>query len=220
MKSILLAASLAPLAACALTPNGPQHAMSVAETHPITVDQQAVALRVPVDASRAGLGRGDLARLDGLVTDYRTRGHGPITVTAPVGAASDRAAQQTAADVRAALHAFGVPYEAMNGASMTTRGGGDVVVSFQTYVATAPACGRAGSEVATRLRNIRTASFGCAAQVNLAAMIADPRDLHAGGAADGTGGESLVKAVTSLNEAEAPQVTYQASQGGGGGGGE
>ena len=207
-KTALLAAALAPLAACALTPNGPREAMSVAEAHPITVDQQAVALRVRIDDTRRGLGRADLARLDALVSDYRTRGHGPITVTAPVGGPSDRAAQDAAASVRAALHAAGVPYEAMAGASLRSDTG-EIVVSFQSYVATAPACGRAPDAVNRQLRNLRSQDFGCASQVNLAAMIADPRDLHQGSRPDGAGSNALVSAIETRAATPSEIVTYE-----------
>ena len=207
-RAFLAAAATALTAACALTPNGPDEARTVAQAHPITVDQQTVALRVAIDDTRGGLSRADLARIDALVSEYRTRGHGPVTVTAPVGGASDRAAQRTAADVRSALHAFGMPYETMSGASVRTEEG-DVIVSFQSYVATGPACGRNGYSASRRLRNVRSENFGCANQSNLAAMIADPRDLHGAAAPDGSGDGKLTEAILTRAATQSPVVTYQ-----------
>ena len=211
----LIPAGMAALAlgACALTPNGPQHGASVQELHPITVDQQVVALRVGIDETRQGLGRDALAAIDGFVSAYRTKGHGPLTVTAPVGGASDRPAQEAAARVRAALNAAGVPYEDMRGASMRAEGASEVIVSFQSYVATGPSCGANARTMARQQRNLRSLDFGCASQANLAAMIADPRDLHAGAAADGSGDDALVGAVVGRSQVEPTAVTYQAETG-------
>ena len=209
-KQLILAAALAALAGCGSVSGPYDGARTVAEAHPITVDQQAVALRVAVDETRNGLDRGTLAQIEAFVTEYRTRGHGPITVTAPVGAASDRAAQDAAARVRAGLHAAGVPYEAMMGASLAAPGGGaDVIASFQSYVATGPVCGRATSAAKRRFLNRRPEDFGCASQANLAAMIADPRDLHSGADGDGMGDTALVKAISERAATQTEIIEYE-----------
>ena len=52
-----------------------------------------------------------------------------------------------------------------------------MIVSFTNYVATASECGDWSEEIERRFRNIPAKNFGCFAQQNLAAMIADPRDL-------------------------------------------
>lgn len=211
-RIIAAATAVLVLTACASTPGGADRAASVSQMHPIGVDQQAVAVRVPIDATRDGLDRASLARIDALVSDYRSRGHGPITVTAPVGA-SDRASQTTAAAVRAALHASGVPYEAMTGASLRTANQDEIIVSFQAYVATAPVCGRAPGSALVQLRNQRSPDFGCAAQANLAAMISDPRDLHAGAVADGAGDDLLAGAVAANREAEVEVSDFEVEAG-------
>lgn len=213
-SALLLSVAAFGLSACAFTPNTQDHARSVAEAHPITVDQQTVALRLPIDETRDGLSRASLSQIDSLVSRYRTRGHGPVTVTAPVGGASDRAAQEAAANVRAALFASGVPYDAMTGASVRTRDTGDaVIVSFQSFVATGPSCGRETDKVSRRLRNLGSEGFGCATQANLAAMIADPRDLHGGASADGTGDGDLTQAVVTRAIAQNEVITYELEAG-------
>ena len=207
--TILLAAAVLSLGACALTPNGPQHRLDVTQAQPIRVDQQTMALRVPVDGTRRGLGRADLAALDAFVSAYRTRGHGPLTVTAPVGSVSDRAAQEAAARVREGLHAAGIPYADMMGASVRTGSADEVVVSFQSYVATGPACGRNADAFIRRQRGLTTADFGCFAQANLAAMVADPRDLHANGPSDGAGDEKLSEAITQRRDTPTEIIRYE-----------
>ncbi|WOI53564.1 CpaD family pilus assembly protein [Parvularcula sp. LCG005] len=180
MIRTFILASVVTLAAsgCSHVMNGQNEALSVAERHPITVDQQTVTVAIPVDSTRNGLSRQALADLDNFMTAYRTRGHGPVTVTAPSGTSRNIDAQQVASDVRQALNSFGLDYGAMQGATYRT---GDtpsaVLVSFTQYVATGPVCGAFDGGVTTRFRNLAPTNFGCADQHNLAAMVADPRDL-------------------------------------------
>lgn len=202
--SLLLGAAVILLSACGtIIANGPNDAMTHYERHPITVDQQTMSLAVTIDPTSHGLSRGQLAEIDGFVTAYRTRGHGPITVTAPSGTVADLDAAQTAADVRAALNSFGIDYRDIQGASLQTTGRPDtVIVSFTRYVASGPECGLFRSELSSRLRNIEAPNFGCADQHNLAAMVADPRDLTRMQSASPTTGASATNPITAAQSAE------------------
>ena len=192
-KATLLAAAL--LCACSTVTNGAHDGYTVAERHPIGVDQQTETLLVAVEPGANGLNRGQLASLDAFVSLYRTRGYGPLTVTTPQGGGEARAAGQTAADVRRALFAAGIPYEDMRGASVRSAQTDAVVVSFATYVASAPACGTSRGELVSRLKNRPHPNFGCANQANLAAMVADPRDLHEPTPADDRGDRDLIPGI-------------------------
>lgn len=204
------------LSACASVTNGAHDAYTVAERHPVTVDQQTTTLLVPIDATRSGLARAELGAIEEFVTAYRTRGYGPITVSAPSGAQAARAAGQTAADVRRALFAAGVPYEAMRGASLRGGDEGAVVVSFSAYAASAPECGVYRGELVSRLKNRPHPSFGCATQANLAAMIADPRDLHQASPADDAGDADLIENGIRMNAGATGAPGGNAAAGGGG----
>ena len=205
MRRLLPLAGLL-LPACSVVANGPHDALTVAERHPVTVDQQTQTLLVPVDGTAQGLPRAQLAAIDGFVTAYRTRGYGPITVTAPGG----REAGQAAADVRAALFAAGIPYEEMRGASLRGGGGDAVVVSFSAYAASAPDCGVYEGVMAARFATKPHPNFGCANQANLAAMIADPRDLHQGSRPTDDADEMAVTAINTRRDTPDPIVTYEA----------
>lgn len=181
MKSILwrltTAAAAAALAGgCAGAWNGADEAISIAEEHPITVDSQTVTLTLDVDDG--GLSAMDQARVRAFADAYLTGGHGPLSVTSPAGAGSTKAGD-AAADARKALNDAGVPWEDMNGTSYIATEGGSrqVVLSYTRYVATASDCGIWQGETARGYANLRSANFGCATQNNLAAMVADPRDL-------------------------------------------
>lgn len=209
-KYLILCLTAITLSGCS-TPlfNGANQGQSVAERHPISIDQQTVSLEVTIDPTSQGLNRGQLAEIDAFVTAYRTRGHGPITVTAPSGTRSDLDAAETAANVRMALNSFGIDYRDLQGATYRASGRPEIVVaSFTRYVASAPDCGVYKGEFVNRLRNMPHPNFGCADQSNLAAMIADPRDLtrmQTSVQRDGTSASNAVRAAKSeentVNEA-------------------
>jgi len=168
-------------ASCASGPfNGPQHAMTVAEEHPISVDSQVVTLTIDNDLTTTDLSSVDTARLRAFADAYMRDGHGPLTVTAPSGASSDFDGQETAADIRGALHEAGVPWSALAGATYRTGADGtQLILSYTHYVATPSECGIWKGLKGRDYRNLRTPNFGCATQNNIAAVLADPHDLVA-----------------------------------------
>lgn len=201
MRKIFAALALMalPLAGCGSIFSSEEGTLTVAERHPITVDQQTVSIVIPVDPTLTGLSRGNLAELDAFLTAYRTRGHGPVTVTVPSGSDTDIDAQQTAANIRSALNSFGLRYEDMLGATYrTTERKGDVLVSFTRYVASGPECGVFTGEISSRLRNMPAPNFGCATQANFAAMVADPRDMTSSQAIAPSDGTRAAASVRSL----------------------
>lgn len=203
-KAALALAILLGLTACGVTFNAQDRTRDVAAIHPISVDRQTLSLTIPVDQTLDGLHREHQLALDALVTVYHRRGHGAITVTAPAGTNRDIDAQQTAADVREALNRAGVDYRDIQGA--TYRAGGSpetVIVSFSQYVATGPECGAFAGATRARLASELPPNFGCAAQVNLAAMISDPRDLLRPQTASLRDGVSSGTPVEALRESDA-----------------
>lgn len=199
-RTVAALALLLAAPGCAAFFNGDREATSVPERHPITVDQQTASMSIPIDPSRYGLSRDQLRAIDGFVTEFRTRGHGPITVTAPSGLENDIDGQQTAADVRDALAAFGIDYRDMQGATYrTTSPQSSVILTFTRYVAAGPVCGVFTGEASERLRNRPAPNFGCADQQNLAAMVADPRDLtvaQPSAPANGTAAAAAARALS------------------------
>ncbi|MEM8771962.1 MAG: CpaD family pilus assembly protein [Pseudomonadota bacterium] len=171
--------SLALAAACASPFNGPQHALTTAEEHPIAVDSQIVTLTIDADATTTELSGRDKARLRAFAHAYLTNGHGPLTITAPSGYAGDADGQEAAADIRSALYEAGVSWDSLAGATYRTGGdnGDQLIVSYTHYVATPSECGVWNGITNRDYRNLRSPNFGCATQNNLAAVIADPKDL-------------------------------------------
>lgn len=169
-SKLLLAFLLASSAGCAANKfNGQEHALTVEQAHPISVDSQTVTMTLAQGSS--GLSSLDEARIRAFANSYMNNGHGSLTVTSPTSAG--------AADVRDALNRFGVP--ATSVAEAEYRGGAtqDVILSYTHYVATPSACGIWEGVRENDYRNMRSPNFGCATQNNLAAMIGDPHDLIA-----------------------------------------
>jgi len=208
MKSIsariLASVAVAALSAgCSSVFNGPEHALSIAEEHPIAVDSQVVTLTVELDGTLNDLSAVDKARIRAFTDAYLRNGHGTLTVTAPSGAANDRDGQRIAADIRKHLYDLGVDWSRITGA--TYRSGESrrqLILSYAHYVATAPAC---GNWTRSRdFRNLRSPNFGCATQNNIAAMVSDPRDLVQ--PADGAPADATAR-IRAMNAYRAGEVT-------------
>lgn len=175
-KFALLSCASVALGACSSLYNGPEHALSVAEEHPISVDTQVVTMTMDLEPGAQELSSIDTARLKAFADAYLTDGHGPLSITAPSGSGDD--SSEAAAEIRQSLNDVGVPWSRLSGATYRTGdSNGEVVLSFTHYVATPSECGDWRGLRARSYRNLRAPNYGCATQNNLAAVIADPRDL-------------------------------------------
>lgn len=157
---------------CAGAWNGPEDALTIAEEHPITVDSQVVTMTVAVEDAMSAL---DRSRVVAFANAYLANGHGPVSISAPE--ASKR--YDAAAEVRKALNDTGVSWDDMSSAGYIPAEGSnrEIVLSYTRYVATPSACGVWEGMKARDYANLRSPNFGCATQNNIAAMVADPRDL-------------------------------------------
>lgn len=167
------------LGGCTVGFNGPEQALTIAQQHPIAVDSQIVSLTIKSDETTSDLSNIDKARLRAFADSYMRSGHGPLTITAPSGSSNDLDDQEEIADIRSYLHETGIPWERMSGASYRNGAvnGRDIIITYTHYVATPSACGIWEGLREADDRNLRSPNFGCSTMNNLAAMIADPRDL-------------------------------------------
>jgi pilus assembly protein CpaD len=192
-RTLLLVSIALSAMGCAAKWNGAEHALTVAEQHPISVDSQIVTMTL---APGGDLSELDRARLRAFASSYMQNGHGVLTVTAPDGARS--------ADVRKALSELGVPAASTSDAEY--RGGDgssrDVILSYTHYVATPSACGIWEGMNERDYRNMNSPNFGCAAQNNLAAMIGDPHDLIEPAAMSAPDAATRIRGVTKFRKGE------------------
>jgi pilus assembly protein CpaD len=160
------------LAACAAPVNGPEDAMTVEQRFPITVEPHMEMVRLPFNAARGGLDQAGGADLERFARDYLDNGSGALAIA---GSRRNPDAPGTIAD---RLVALGVPRDRImirNPDNADT--GDDVRLSYIRYQARAEACGDWSVNLGDTAANKISPNFGCATEHNLAAMVADPRDL-------------------------------------------
>jgi pilus assembly protein CpaD len=177
MKDILRASSLAAvlLAGSCASPEDP--GFRVADptvNHPITVEPVYQSVKFPFSVANAGLMPDDAARFDAFVSDYLEHGNGAISVTVPAGNYANAAISYFGER----LADRGVPRSRV---LVGTRAPGDgdnrVELGFVGYGAHADRCGDWSENLSATGDNQPMPNFGCAVQSNIAAMVADPRDL-------------------------------------------
>ena len=173
LASILVAGS------CSVTNDDAMVSLDGARNHPITVEPSFRDLKVQFRGGADGISTEDAVKFDAFLADYRLHGNGSLGISVPGGASS-----------RAAISFFG-ERAAATGISrdrilVTTRDGanGDarVDVSYIAYTARTQACGDWSENEAITFDNRTPKNFGCSVQQNIAAMVADPRDLLGPGA--------------------------------------
>ena len=177
----LLVVGLSALGACASvpTPEGPPVA-SAADRHRIQVTEAAERVEIPVASGEATLSPGARAQVRNFASGYLRYGHGALIMSTPSNAANSDSASLLANETRMALVEAGVSYVAVAGSTYDAAGAGDapIVLSFARFEAEAPECAPLWEQdLAHQSNNQPWASFGCATNANLAAMIEDPADL-------------------------------------------
>jgi pilus assembly protein CpaD len=209
------------LAACAITPNGPEDGLSVEQRFPITVEPHMEMVRLPFDAARGGLDQAGNADLERFARDYLDNGSGALAIDGPRG---NTAAARLVAD---RLVALGVPGDRiLLGSPDNFDSGGDVRLTFIRYEAHAEACGDWSTNLGYTSANKVSPNFGCATQHNLAAMVAEPRDLVSPKPLDPNDAQRRLTVLEKYRKGETTVANKAAEQsgsisqvGGGGGGG-
>jgi pilus assembly protein CpaD len=165
--SVLVAGS------CSATNDGTMISEDGARNHPIAVEPSYRDLKVQF-AGTDGISAEEAGKFDAFVADYRVHGNGMLSISVPSGASSRNAITFFAE--RAA--ASGISRDKI---LVTTREAGNsdprVAVSYITYTAHAESCGDWSENLAFSGDNLTPKNFGCSVQHNIAAMVANPRDL-------------------------------------------
>lgn len=152
------------------------------QRHPIVLAEGATRLDLPVGAGAQGLTQRQKDEIRQFAADWRKNGRGPIGMMAPSGADYGVPA------VRSALAASGVPATQIVSQRYRAAGPEEIGLVKLGYVklqAKVPhPCGlwpddlgHGGADYYGATENREYWNFGCAAQQNLAAQVADPEDL-------------------------------------------
>jgi pilus assembly protein CpaD len=173
---LLAAAALIAMGSCAATPDTSPGMMlpDGAANHPITVEPSYRALKLAWSPAAGGLSPAEQVQFHAFVADYLAHGNGSIAVSAPATLGAQGAAQWFAAGI----NAMGVSRDKILIATHDAAGGDmRVELNYVSYQAHTDKCGDWSENLAFTLDNSTPKNFGCAVQQNIAAMVADPRDL-------------------------------------------
>jgi len=173
---VAVAASAGLLAGCAGGPASLGGEPPLTPTSRYALQVEPGLDRIALAVHEAGLSANQQAALDQLVARYGAAGAPALVIEAPGG--GDEVAVRTAWDVRAAAQAAGVPAERIQVVSYAAPDPrAPVLVGYETLQASVPRCGTAWGSLGRTGDNMSASNFGCAVTANLAAQIADPRDI-------------------------------------------
>jgi pilus assembly protein CpaD len=178
IHTLLAAASLLAFGACAQSAK--QIGYSNRAHTQISAREVTAELKIDDIAANEKLGPDEREAVKYFVAAYEDEGHGALVISRPTNGANDLSAARAANDARAVMLAEGLdpavivegPYDA------TGARAAPLVISYKTFEAFVPGCPDISHyDFASMGTNSALPSFGCATAVNLAAMIANPRDL-------------------------------------------
>jgi len=207
--------------------NGPEHAIDIHNTYPITVEPQVATLVVRVDDGLQSLARGEEQRVQAFAERWKMRGQGVINAAMPTGTPNQPAALAALDELKRVLASTGVDQTSVQYTSYRAASGdaqAPITLSFVTYAASSPECGKDWSQnLAFAPRNLPWPEFGCSTQHNFAAVVSDPRDLvepHAADTADANRRSTVLEkyragqstATPSADKADSGQVSTVGQQ--------
>ena len=148
--------------------------------HPIVVGEAEEAIEIPVVSTETRLTRTARDRVRDFAGRFRSARASTIRMLLPVGAANSAAAEAASRDVVAVLRRAGIAGERILVQPYAPGEGGDfapIRLVYATLAARTAPCGHWPEDLGETTENRNYYNFGCASQQNLAAQVADPRDL-------------------------------------------
>jgi pilus assembly protein CpaD len=188
---------------------GPVDALSPAQRFPIALEARMQAFRLSYDNASNDLDAVSQAELERIARDYLENGSGAIAVSA---SPNERNAPQR---VTERLVALGVQRNRiLIGTGDGTDAGGQVRVSYIRYSVHAEECGNWSEDLGVTYANTPSPNFGCATQHNVAAMIADPRDLATPKPVEATDADRRLTVLDKYRKGEITAATKAGEQSG------
>ncbi|KQT44504.1 hypothetical protein ASG43_14310 [Aureimonas sp. Leaf454] len=148
--------------------------------HPIVVAESEKTLDIPIVSSEVRLPIASRDRVADFARRFKRSGSAAIRVLLPSGSANAPAAESASQGVLTALKREGVGSSRVLVQSYDAtglQGPAPIRLSYATLTAQTEPCGRWPEDLGSTHENKNYFNFGCASQQNLAAQIADPRDL-------------------------------------------
>jgi pilus assembly protein CpaD len=174
IRFVALAAVAALVSACAAT--GSTGALPLTATSRYVLQVEPGVDRIALAVHADGLSDTQQAALTDLAARFVQARADIIRIETPTG--DDPVAHQAAWNTRDALIARGVPAARLRVVSYDAPAArAPILAGFETVRAHIPNCAAAQSVMGSNFSNQPSSSFGCAVTANLAAQIANPRDI-------------------------------------------
>ncbi len=149
--------------------------------HPIIVGEATRDLDILVASSETRLTHPDLTRVQSFAQRFRASRASVIHIQTPVGTRNAPAAGLVAKDIVRALGREGIARSRVIVSSYGVEASGEAFPIRLSFTGLAAGldhpCGQWPEDLGNTYQNRNYENFGCASQANLAAQIADPRDL-------------------------------------------
>lgn len=134
--------------------------------------------RIALAVHDGALSSNQQSALSSLAYRYNANGRDGLVIEVPEG--NDPVAIRSAQTIAAALQSAGVPAQQIQYATYASPNSrAPVVAGFATLTAEVPRCGTEWGNLSRTGNNAGSSNFGCSVNANLAAQIADPRDIVA-----------------------------------------
>jgi pilus assembly protein CpaD len=198
-------AALLVAAGCSAQPGGERMTFDdPVANHPILVQPSSESMKVSATPAPA-----DMVRLDAFVSDYQAHGNGKILISAPQSAATNAEVSRIADHI----NALGVSRDQILVASRdASSGDAQIELNYVSYQANAAPCGDWSENLAFTLDNKTSANLGCSVQHNVAAMVADPRDLMGPSTMGGADADRRTTVITNYEKGTPSAATKTADQ--------
>ncbi len=182
---VALAASTMALAGCGnVHPDGDLKTSAIDNDyrvrHPIKLAEAEHSIDIPVASGDVKLGRGIEDTIRGFGQNYKNNSSGVIQIAVPSGSVNASAARAVLPAVRRQLALEGVQQRRMIVTSYQAQPGvsAPIKISFVALTAMTDQCGQWPEDLMQNsFSNKNWYNFGCANQNNLAAQVANPKDL-------------------------------------------
>lgn len=177
IRSVLVAvASAAALSACVGLPAEGTGPIPMTPTTRFALGVEPGIERIALAVHEAGPSPNQARALQDFAYRFSAEGAAVLRVEAPSG--DDPVSGEMAWSVRNALEAAGVPgHQVQVVTYLAPDPRAPVLVGFDTVQASVPRCGTEWTNLARTGSNAGHANFGCSVNANLAAQIANPRDI-------------------------------------------
>lgn len=176
--SILSAAAVAlTLAACSQVTTGQMNVAPVTPLSQYVLQVEPGMDRIALAVHDRGLSGNQHDALRGLVSRFAAEQSAVLRIEAPTG--NDPVVSAQAYAMRDAVQAMGVPGEMIQVVGYDAPDPrAPILAGFEVLRAHVPDCSAEPRNLGSRFSNMPTGGFGCAVTANMAAQIANPRDIR------------------------------------------